>query len=264
MLYKDACNRKSNQQNLGTIKCSNLCTEIVEYSSPDEVTRLEVLNNSKLLTLWRKRVEGILFRKQFTSFTFFQVAVCNLASIALNRYVKDQTFDFEQLKYVTKVIVRNLNKIIDVNFYPVPEVRFLCFNELKYTIMLVDVRTKSNRLHLISGKGFEHEAPSHWNWGSGSCGCLFANALSVWKSRGSGIEQKNFWNDIFCCIGRQLRTRREIRALWNVQRITSQQRGKYDKIYVSLSILSQTVLIIQLSNGSTKEPGFPCRYGITT
>jgi len=87
MLYKDACNRKSNQQNLGTIKCSNLCTEIVEYSSKDEV------------------------------------AVCNLASIALNRYVKTDTctFDFEQLKMVTKVIVRNLNKIIEVNYYPVPE-----------------------------------------------------------------------------------------------------------------------------------------------
>ncbi|OWF48960.1 ribonucleoside-diphosphate reductase large subunit-like [Mizuhopecten yessoensis] len=88
MLYKDSCNRKSNQQNLGTIKCSNLCTEIVEYSSPDEV------------------------------------AVCNLASIALNMYVlPDKTFDFKKLKAVTKVIVRNLNKIIDVNFYPVEEAK---------------------------------------------------------------------------------------------------------------------------------------------
>lgn len=88
MLYKDSCNRKSNQQNLGTIKCSNLCTEIVEYSSPDEV------------------------------------AVCNLASIALNMYVlPDRKFDFLKLKEVTKVIVRNLNKIIDINFYPVEEAR---------------------------------------------------------------------------------------------------------------------------------------------
>jgi len=88
VLYKDACNRKSNQQNLGTIKCSNLCTEIVEYSSPDEV------------------------------------AVCNLASIALNMFVKpDRTYDFMKLRDVTKVITRNLNKIIDVNYYPVPEAR---------------------------------------------------------------------------------------------------------------------------------------------
>ncbi|CAG5126241.1 unnamed protein product [Candidula unifasciata] len=86
MLYKDSCNRKSNQQNLGTIKCSNLCTEIVEYSSPEEV------------------------------------AVCNLASIALNMYVKpDKTYDFDRLRHVTKVAVYNLNKIIDINYYPVPE-----------------------------------------------------------------------------------------------------------------------------------------------
>lgn len=86
MLYKDSCNRKSNHQNLGTIKSSNLCTEIIEYTSGDEV------------------------------------AVCNLASIALNMYVTpERTFDFKKLAYVTKVIVKNLNKIIDINFYPVPE-----------------------------------------------------------------------------------------------------------------------------------------------
>ncbi|PAV57924.1 hypothetical protein WR25_23828 [Diploscapter pachys] len=89
MLYKDACNSKSNQQNLGTIKCSNLCTEIVEYSSPDEV------------------------------------AVCNLASIALPCFVnvKEKTFDFNKLRDVTKVVARNLNKIIDINYYPVEEAR---------------------------------------------------------------------------------------------------------------------------------------------
>ncbi|CAG8705271.1 12896_t:CDS:2, partial [Racocetra fulgida] len=88
MLYKDSCNRKSNQQNLGTIKCSNLCTEIVEYSSPDEV------------------------------------AVCNLASVALPMFVKNKdTYDFEHLHEVTKVITRNLNKIIDINYYPVEEAR---------------------------------------------------------------------------------------------------------------------------------------------
>merc|ERR1712038_736710 len=91
MLYKDSCNRKSNQQNLGTIKCSNLCTEIVEYSAPDEV------------------------------------AVCNLASIAVNQFVKTEaskpSYDFDRLKEVTKVVTKNLNKIIDVNFYPVEEAR---------------------------------------------------------------------------------------------------------------------------------------------
>lgn len=88
MLYKDSCNRKSNQKNLGTIKCSNLCTEIVEYTSADEV------------------------------------AVCNLASIALNMFVNDdKTYNFIKLKEVTKTITENLNKIIDVNFYPVPEAK---------------------------------------------------------------------------------------------------------------------------------------------
>jgi ribonucleoside-diphosphate reductase subunit M1 len=87
MLYKDACNRKSNQQNLGTIKCSNLCTEIVEYSAPDEV------------------------------------AVCNLASIALPTYVERGEFNFQKLHDVVKVVTNNLNKIIDVNYYPVIEAR---------------------------------------------------------------------------------------------------------------------------------------------
>lgn len=88
MVYKDACNRKSNQQNLGTIKSSNLCTEIVEYTDENEV------------------------------------AVCNLASIALPKYIKkDGTYDFEELIRVTRVIVRNLNNIIDINYYPVEEAK---------------------------------------------------------------------------------------------------------------------------------------------
>ncbi|AAM92361.1 ribonucleotide reductase large subunit [Ectromelia virus] len=85
ILYKDACNKKSNQQNLGTIKCSNLCTEIIQYADANEV------------------------------------AVCNLASVALNVFVIDGRFDFLKLKDVVKVIVRNLNKIIDINYYPIPE-----------------------------------------------------------------------------------------------------------------------------------------------
>jgi ribonucleoside-diphosphate reductase alpha chain len=87
MLYKDACNKKSNQKNLGTIKSSNLCTEIVEYTAPDEV------------------------------------AVCNLASIALPRFVIDGVFDHQKLFEVTKVITRNLNRVIDGNSYPVQEAK---------------------------------------------------------------------------------------------------------------------------------------------
>ena len=88
ILYKDAANIKSNQKNLGTIKSSNLCTEIIEYTAPDEV------------------------------------AVCNLASIALNKFVKDDlTYDHQKLYEITKVITKNLNKVIDVNYYPVEEAR---------------------------------------------------------------------------------------------------------------------------------------------
>merc|ERR1712038_1490866 len=89
MCYKDAANRKSNQQNLGTIHSSNLCTEIIEYTSSDEV------------------------------------AVCNLASIALSAFARrgDEQFGFQQLYEVTKVATQNLNKVIDRNYYPVEEAR---------------------------------------------------------------------------------------------------------------------------------------------
>jgi ribonucleoside-diphosphate reductase alpha subunit len=89
MLYKDACNQKSNQKNLGTIKSSNLCTEILEYTDKDET------------------------------------AVCNLASIALPKYVdrEKKTFDYEKLHEVTKTVTKNLNRVIDRNFYPVETAR---------------------------------------------------------------------------------------------------------------------------------------------
>lgn len=87
ILYKDACNRKSNQQNLGTIKGSNLCAEILEYTSPDEV------------------------------------AVCNLASIALPKFVVNGKFDHQKLCVVAQAVTRNLNRIIDGNSYPVPEAK---------------------------------------------------------------------------------------------------------------------------------------------
>jgi len=87
ILYKDACNEKSNQKNLGTIKSSNLCTEIVEYSDKNET------------------------------------AVCNLASIALPTFMKDGVMDYEKLHEVTKVVTGNLNRVIDVNYYPIEKTR---------------------------------------------------------------------------------------------------------------------------------------------
>ena len=82
MLYKDTCNKKSNQKNVGVIKSSNLCSEIIEYSAPDET------------------------------------AVCNLSSVSLPNFVKDRTFDHQKLHDITKMITKNLNRIIDRNFYP--------------------------------------------------------------------------------------------------------------------------------------------------
>ncbi|ALI99139.1 ribonucleoside-diphosphate reductase subunit alpha [Rufibacter tibetensis] len=91
MLFKDHANGKSNQQNLGTIKSSNLCTEIIEYTDADEI------------------------------------AVCNLASLALPRYIKEEkgvkTFDHQRLYDVTYTVTKNLNKVIDINYYPVPEAK---------------------------------------------------------------------------------------------------------------------------------------------
>jgi ribonucleoside-diphosphate reductase alpha chain len=87
VLYKDAANTKSNQQNLGTIRCSNLCTEIIEYSDENET------------------------------------AVCNLASLSLPRFVEGKKFNFEKLIEVTKIVTRNLNKVIDGNYYPIPETK---------------------------------------------------------------------------------------------------------------------------------------------
>jgi ribonucleoside-diphosphate reductase alpha chain len=87
LCYKDAANSKSNQQNLGTIKSSNLCTEIIEYSSPDET------------------------------------AVCNLGSLALPRFVRDGRFDFDELRKYTRILIRNLDIVIDKNYYPTLETK---------------------------------------------------------------------------------------------------------------------------------------------
>ena len=88
MLYKDHANRKSNQKNLGTIRSSNLCTEIMEYTSADEV------------------------------------AVCNLASISLSKFVNAEgKYDFDKLYEITRIVTRNLNKVIDINYYPIEEAK---------------------------------------------------------------------------------------------------------------------------------------------
>ena len=101
MLYKDACNRKSNQKNLGTIKCSNLCTEIIEYTDSETT------------------------------------AVCNLASIGLPTYVEEDGFNYEKLEEITRLAVRNLNNVIDANWYPSENARS---SNLKYRPVALGVQ----------------------------------------------------------------------------------------------------------------------------
>lgn len=168
MLYKDSCNRKSNQKNLGTIKCSNLCTEIVEYTSSDEI------------------------------------AVCNLASIALNMFVnEDKTYNFMKLKEVTKTITRNLNKIIDVNFYPVPEARN---SNMRHRPIGIGVQGLADAFVLMRIP-YESEAAIKLNqqifetiyYGALEASCELAEKHGVYESyEGSpvsqGILQYDMWN----------------------------------------------------------------------
>lgn len=117
MLYKDAANRKSNQQNIGTIRSSNLCCEVMEYSSRDEV------------------------------------AVCNLASVALPKFVTHGVFEYTKLYDVVKVMTRNLNKVIDVNYYPIPEART---SNLRHRPIGIGVQGLADAFLLM---GFAFESP---------------------------------------------------------------------------------------------------------
>ncbi|MDO8366915.1 MAG: ribonucleoside-diphosphate reductase subunit alpha [Saprospiraceae bacterium] len=123
ILYKDAANQKSNQQNLGTIRSSNLCTEIIEYTSKDEV------------------------------------AVCNLASIALPKFVVNGKFDFDKLVEITKVATRNLNKVIDVNYYPIPEARN---SNMRHRPIGLGVQGLADAF-ILMGMAFDSEAAKQLN-----------------------------------------------------------------------------------------------------
>ena len=154
ILYKDACNKKSNQQNLGTIKSSNLCTEIIEYSNENET------------------------------------AVCNLASIALPSFVNEETkqFDYNKLHEVTKVATNNLNKVIDINFYPTEKTKRSNFRHrpiglgvqgLADTFFLMDLPFQSEEAKEVNKLIFE---------------TIYHASLE--KSNELAIERTNFINNI--------------------------------------------------------------------
>ncbi|AEN03641.1 ribonucleotide reductase [Yokapox virus] len=167
MLYKDACNKKNNHQNLGTIKCGNLCAEIIQYTNPNEV------------------------------------AVCNLASIALNRFVINNKFDFNKLREIVKIIVRNLNKIIDINKYPLPEAEFsnkthrpigIGVQGLADTFILLNYPFESSEARNLNIKIFETIYYSALE-----ASCELAKLYGPYKTyNGSpiskGILQYDFWN----------------------------------------------------------------------
>ncbi len=124
LLFKDACNSKSNHRHLGTIKSSNLCTEIIEFTAPDEV------------------------------------AVCNLASIALNKFVRpDKTYDYEGLMDLVALVTRNLDNVIDFNYYPVPEAET---SNMRHRPVGIGVQGFANAL-IMMGMPFDSEEAAAWN-----------------------------------------------------------------------------------------------------
>jgi len=153
MLYKDHCNRKSNHQHIGTVKCSNLCTEVIEYSSPDEV------------------------------------AVCNLASIAVNMFVNvsNKSFDFNKLKTVAKIVTRNLDKVIDVNFYPIPETKTSNQRHRPIGKVVIIIVINVIRDMMISFVyNFIENCASLRHRNTRPSGRISANAISVREQRGEG------------------------------------------------------------------------------
>jgi ribonucleoside-diphosphate reductase alpha subunit len=164
LCYKDAANRKSNQQNLGTIKSSNLCTEIMEYTSEDET------------------------------------AVCNLGSLALPRFVKEGVFDFEALRTYTAILTRNLNKVIDLNYYPTEKCR------------------KSNLRHRPIGIGIQGLAD------------VFAMMRLPWTSEAAAkLNREIFENLYFAAVKASMEESIFANTLeeWHGMEIPVGQRGSY-------------------------------------
>ncbi len=145
MLYKDAANRKSNQQNLGTIRSSNLCTEIIEYTSPDEVGA-PTPSHHRAARLCRTmgHAPSLCRRRVSSAACNVQVAVCNLASIALPSFVDEGkvAFDHQKLYEISYTVTKNLNRVIDHNFYPVEEARV---SNMKHRPIGIGVQARDHR-----------------------------------------------------------------------------------------------------------------------
>ena len=171
MLYKDTCNRKSNQQHLGTIQCSNLCTEIIEFTSPEET------------------------------------AVCNLASIALPKFVRPSeggggTFDFEHLREIAGFLTRALNRVIDKNMYPVEEARR---SNLRHRPIGIGVQGLADTFLLLrlpyaseKAKKLNEEIFETIYFGASETSCALAKAEGPYPSfEGSPLSEGRFQFDLW-------------------------------------------------------------------
>lgn len=230
MLYKDACNRKSNQNNLGTIRCSNLCTEIVQFSSRDEV------------------------------------AVCNLASISLKKFVVSETdsqtaatttttttirYDFAKLKEICKTVTRNLNRVIDVNCYPVEEAERsnrrhrpigIGVQGLADTFILMRYPYDSEQAYLLNQQIFE---TIYYGALEASCELAAINGTTYESYAGSpvsqGILQYDMWN-------------RKPTDLWDWDTLKARiaRHGVYNSLLVAPMPTASTAQI--LDNSESFEP----------
>merc|ERR1712178_507732 len=216
MLYKDAANRKSNQQNLGTIHCSNLCTEVIEYTSSDEV------------------------------------AVCNLASIALSAFAKaDEPYDFDGLYKVTKVATRNLNKVIDRNYYPTEEGRR---SNMKHRPIGLGVQGLADAF-LIMRLPFESEEAKRLNedifetiyFAACESSCELAEKLGAYETfAGSPASKGQLQFDLWG------RTPKSGRWDWDALKARIAQHGLRNSLLVAPMPTASTAQI--LSNNESFEP----------
>jgi ribonucleoside-diphosphate reductase subunit M1 len=157
MLYKDACNAKSNQKNLGVIKCSNLCAEIVEYSDVSEF------------------------------------AVCNLGNIALPKFIVDGVFDFVLLGKVTKVLTTNLNKVIDINNYPLFQTRY---SNVKHRPIGIGVQGLADVFQILK-MSFESDEARQLN--KSIFECIYYHALEQSNELSAGTSYMSFKDSPAAC-----------------------------------------------------------------
>ncbi len=204
ILYKDAANKKSNQKNLGTIRSSNLCTEIIEYTSPDEV------------------------------------AVCNLASISLPKFVDKGIFDFEKLYEISRVVTRNLNRIIDVNYYPIEQAKN---SNLRHRPIGIGVQGLADAF-IMMGFPFDSQEARQLNkdifetiyYGALSESCLLASEEGKYKSyKGSPVSKGVLQFD-----------------MWGV---TPSNRWDWDKLRISIKKngLRNSLLLAPMPTASTSQ-----------